>query len=247
MFRHQGKHRTYAHNLQIASLLSFVAGLVNVIGFLSIQKLTTNVTGHFAYLIEETLKLNGSLILVYFLYTFFFLLGAFTSDLLAEISYGKREYRRFLAPVSLEILILILTAYYGPGIIYDHPNIIAFSLLFAMGLQNAMVTIISNSIVRTTHLTGLFTDLGIELSQFLFYKDKTKRKKLTSSILLRFTIINFFFLGGITAGILYTHFEIHSLYLAPMILLAGLLLDNLKLKIALARRKMNRPKKDDQD
>jgi uncharacterized membrane protein YoaK (UPF0700 family) len=43
-------------------------------------------------------------------------------------------------------------------------------MLFAMGMQNAMVTKISQSIVRTTHLTGLFTDLGIELSQLFFYK-----------------------------------------------------------------------------
>jgi len=50
MFRHQGKTRTLNHNLKIASLLSFVAGMVNVAGFLAVQRLTTNVTGHFAFL-----------------------------------------------------------------------------------------------------------------------------------------------------------------------------------------------------
>ena len=48
MFRHQGKNRTLKHNLQIATVLSFVAGIVNVTGFLSFKQLTTNVTGHFA-------------------------------------------------------------------------------------------------------------------------------------------------------------------------------------------------------
>ncbi|WP_366069051.1 hypothetical protein [Flavobacterium sp.] len=55
MFRHQGKTRTAKNNLQIASLLSSVAGIVYVAGFLSVQKLTTNVTGHFAFFVDEVL------------------------------------------------------------------------------------------------------------------------------------------------------------------------------------------------
>lgn len=54
---------------------------------------------------------------------------------------------------------------FGSNLMLENSNIIAFYLLFAMGLQNALVTKISNATVRTTHLTGLFTDLGIELSQ----------------------------------------------------------------------------------
>jgi uncharacterized membrane protein YoaK (UPF0700 family) len=50
-------------------------------------------------------------------------------------------------------------------------------MLFSMGVQNSMVTQISNSIVRNT-LTGLFTDLGIELSQLFFFK-KPNEKKLS--------------------------------------------------------------------
>ena len=51
MFRHQGKSRTLKHNLRIATVLSFVAGTVNVTGFLAFKQLTTNVTGHFALFI----------------------------------------------------------------------------------------------------------------------------------------------------------------------------------------------------
>ena len=71
---------------------------------------------------------------------------------------------------------------FGSNLIIDNPNIIACSLLFAMGLQNSLVTKISNATVRTTHLTGLFTDLGIELSQLFFYKEPQMKQKLYSSI-----------------------------------------------------------------
>ena len=58
MFTHQGENRTKKHNLQIAIVLSLVAGIVNVTGFLSIQQLTTNVTGHFAQFMFEVDKLD---------------------------------------------------------------------------------------------------------------------------------------------------------------------------------------------
>lgn len=131
MFRHKGKNRTFAHNLRLANLLSFVAGLVNITGVLALKTLTTNVTVHFA-----------------------------------------------------------------------------FFMLLAMGIQNSLVTNISSSTVRTTHLKGLFTDLGIELSQLFFYKKPEEVKKLRISIFLRLSIITFFFLGCFSGGIIYQILEI---------------------------------------
>nr|WP_313501943.1 DUF1275 family protein [Kaistella carnis] len=73
MFSHIGKTRTPRHNLGIASLLSFVAGLVNVVGFFSVQKLTTNVTGHFAFFVDEVFKLISKMHFTWhFLYFTFF-------------------------------------------------------------------------------------------------------------------------------------------------------------------------------
>ncbi|SMO92183.1 YoaK family protein [Flavobacterium nitrogenifigens] len=115
--------------------------------------------------------------------------------------------------------------------------------LFAMGLQNSLVTRISNAVVRTTHLTGLFTDLGIELSQLFFYRDAQSRRRLFSSIRLRFTIIGFFFLGGIAGGLLYSKVGIVALLSAALLLAIGILYDNLRLKIRLARRRCRQRKK----
>jgi len=60
----------------------------------------------------------------------------------------------------------------------DYSIINAFSLLFAIGLQNSLVTRISEAVIRSTHLTRLFTHLGIELSQLFFTKPKSKETKL---------------------------------------------------------------------
>jgi uncharacterized membrane protein YoaK (UPF0700 family) len=239
MFRHKGKTRTLKHNLRIASLLSFVAGIVNVAGFLSVQRLTTNVTGHFAFFVDEIFKLNFWQGFIYFLYIFFFFLGSFVSNLLVEIISKRSDRLIYFIPTIIESIILFLLAVFGQFLISKNPDLLACSLLFAMGLQNSLVTTISNATVRTTHLTGLFTDLGIELSQLFFYKQKDQKDKLHSSIKLRLTIIAFFFIGGFLGGIFYSSLKLYVLAIASTVLIIGIIYDDLKLKIMRKNRNQN--------
>ncbi len=237
MFRHQGKTRTLNHNLKVASLLAFVAGLVNVVGFFAVQRLTTNVTGHFAFFVDEFFKLDFIQAVIYFLYILFFLLGSFTSNFIVEIISRKSERYMYVVPAGFESIILLVIALSGQALIISNPNLIACSLLFAMGLQNSLVTSISNAVVRTTHLTGLFTDLGIELSQLFFYKTIEQKKKLISSIKLRLSIISFFFIGGIIGGVFYTKVQIYTLLIGTIALILGLIYDNIKFKLISLKRK----------
>ncbi len=231
MFRHHGKHRTLSHNLKAASLLSFVAGLVNVVGFLSVQKLTTNVTGHFAFFVDEFFRFQFSKSIIYLLYILFFLLGSFVSNFIVEIVDRTKERNIFVLPVFIEISILILIGSFGHMFVNNYPDIIALALLFTMGLQNSLITTLSSAMVRTTHLTGLFTDLGIELSQLFFYKTPEHRKKLLGNIQLRSRIILFFFIGGTFAGLIYTKLQLYSLVIGACILFIGLIYDRVKYKI----------------
>lgn len=237
MFRHQGKSRTLEHNLRIASLLSFVAGMVNVAGFLAVQRLTTNVTGHFAFFVDEVFKLNPWQAFIYFLYVLFFFLGSFVSNFLVELISKKDDRYIYVIPTLIESFILFLVAIFGTFLIAENPNLLAFCLLFAMGLQNSLVTSISSATVRTTHLTGLFTDLGIELSQLFFYRLPEQKAKLKASIQLRFTIIGFFSAGGILSGVLFSRTGLYVLAIAGGVLLLGLISDSLKLKMIGIKRR----------
>lgn len=241
MFRHIGATRTLQHNLQIATLLSFVAGMVNVGGFLAVQRMTTNITGHFAFLIDEVFKLNWTQGIVYLLYVLFFLLGAFVASFIVELTYRWNKHYIYVFPALLESILLFATAAFG-AFSYGHPDFLACWLLFAMGLQNSLVTNISKSVVRTTHLTGLFTDLGIELAQLLFNNPKEKKKKILSSIRLRLTIIISFFFGGLSSGLLYPTLSLQVLTLAALILVFGATFDYIKYGVLKIKRKYS-PKK----
>lgn len=239
MFRHQGKTRTFKHNLQIATVLSFVAGMVNVAGFLALKQLTTNVTGHFALFIFDVANFEYLKGTIYFLYIFSFFFGSFTSSFLIEKYRANKKLNVFVLPTMIEIVLLLTVAIASDFLEINYPNLIACVLLFAMGLQNSFVTKISKAVVRTTHLTGLFTDLGIELSRLFFPEVHPDRVKIKRTIKLHLSIICFFFLGGITGGILYSTFDLklNTLIFAAAVLLISLFYDDLRFRFIKTKRK----------
>src|SRR5690606_23136136 len=140
MFRHHGK-RTLSHNLRLATLLSLVAGIVNICGVLSIKILTTNVTGHFAFFAEEIILRNYSMAFTFMVFVFCFLLGSFLSGLLTEVvSRSKVNFSPVLLPIILEIVVLISVYFYSDnyGINGKNAYWIASAMLFSMGVQNSL-------------------------------------------------------------------------------------------------------------
>jgi len=239
MFRHLGKARTFLHNLRLATLLSLVAGIVNITGVLALKTLTTNVTGHFAFFAEEFIRKDYATAVTFLVFTLCFLLGSFIANAIVELVLKRKPRLAHVVPIALEIIILTSVAmFFGNSSIYNfHGKIEAFLLLFSMGIQNSLVTKVSQSTVRTTHLTGLFTDLGIELSQLFFYKKPDQQTKLKTNIYLRLSIIMFFFIGCVIGGFAYTSIGMKTLFIASTILLIALFYDYLRLKFFEIKRK----------
>lgn len=245
MFRHQGKSRTLKHNLRIATALSLVAGIVNVTGFLSFKRLTTNVTGHFALFMYDVADLDFWKGTIYFLYIFSFLFGSFTSSFLIEYFRENKKLNVYFLPTIIESIILISIGLFSDYFEMKSSDVIVCLLLFAMGLQNSFVTKISNAVVRTTHLTGLFTDLGIDISQLFFPTSYPNREKLKANIKLRVNIISFFFLGGLIGGLLYSklNFKLNTLIFAAFFLLLSLFYDDLRYRLIKVKRRYYQRKK----
>jgi uncharacterized membrane protein YoaK (UPF0700 family) len=237
MFRHRGKARTFAHNFRLASFLSFAAGLVNICGVLALGVLTTNVTGHFAYFAQAVSQkdLYG---LNFLFYILCFLAGSFVSGLLTESAIVKSVHGPHKTAMFLEITLLTVLGLLGDFALQHRVNAVwlASTMLFAMGLQNALVTVISNASVRTTHLTGLFTDLGIELSQLFYYKKTEEQIPLKRSIGLRLGIIAFFFLGGIVGDLLFSFLRFKILLIAVVTLVLALRYDNMRIRVYKIRK-----------
>ncbi|MDN3709819.1 YoaK family protein [Myroides ceti] len=103
-------------------------------------------------------------------------------------------------------------------------------LLFAMGLQNGLTASISNSAIKTTHLTGLTTDLAILLSMFTkkrYRRDVTLQKKAQ----LLGSIMFFYVAGGIITGLFYYSIHYYTFYVVCAVLGVIILYDYYKLSM----------------
>ncbi len=242
MFRHLGNSRTFKHNLRLATTLSMVAGIVNVCGLLAFGVLTTNVTGHFAFFSEEFSRKDYGTGLVFLLFTLCFLIGAFISNFLTEVALRRKSKNPHFYPLLVEIVLISIVGltFFEENLTVINSQFFTYALLLAMGIQNALVTNVSKSVVRTTHLTGLFTDLGIDISQLFFRKQEGEKVVLEKNITLRVSIITFFFAGCLLGGILFKYFQLKTLLIASILLIMALYFDFLRFRYYILKRKIFR-------
>ncbi len=232
MLSHRGKGRNFSHNLRLAVLLSFVGGLVNVSGFLALRLMTTNVTGYLSLFVQEVLTLQWMSILKAALLLFSFFLGAFFSHVILQLQKVIWNKIFFTIPLILEAIILMVVAFLSVDVIQAYPLRIAYVLLFSMGLQNSLVTFISRAVIRTTHVTGIATDLGIEFAKLLFYFKKAEvRRVLFSHIGLKLAIITSFGVGGLFSALTFDLLHLKTLYIASIVILFTSIYDYLLIQM----------------
>ncbi|MBC9934710.1 YoaK family protein [Chitinophaga qingshengii] len=231
MLRHLGRKRNYKHNLRLAVLLCFTAGMVNAAGLFAFTVLTTNVTGHAALLAHKLATGDFRAARMVGLWLLLFLAGAFFSSIFSGRT-GRFGRWGYVVPIFCEMVILLLVGFFGPT--YDQSILkteyFAGSLLFAMGMQNALVSTISGYVVRTTHLTGMFTDLGIDLHTWLFTPDH-RTTDIRKKIILRLVIIVFFLAGGIAGGYAFLKLSYATFYLPAAVLVIALFYDLFRIRL----------------
>lgn len=227
MLRNAKEKRTLSQNLMLASSTAFVSGVTNVAGMMAFLAFTSNITGHVANLAQHIIKQNFTEILVFFMWLFLFFAGAFVSSFMVKSLADKSRYRAHAAPVILEIVILLLVAIYGHNFYQEttlERELIIGAILFSMGLQNSLVSNISGGLVKTSHLTGLFTDLGSEIAEW-FHPRSERPLVLKQKIYTRLTILSFYFFGAVAGGILFNQFNFLVFYFIPVILCSILYYD----------------------
>lgn len=166
--------RTTKTNFQLGCLLALVAGAVNAGGFLAISRYNSHMTGIISSIGDEIATHNFLAVLGGISLLLSFILGAATTAVL--VSWGERKHihSQYTLPLFLEACVLLSFGLVGANLsIYTPLTIptVAMMLCFVMGLQNVIITKVSKAEIRTTHMTGVVTDIGIELGK-MFYRNK---------------------------------------------------------------------------
>jgi uncharacterized membrane protein YoaK (UPF0700 family) len=246
MLKRSKADRTLKQNLMLASSTAMVSGMTNVTGLLAFLVFTSNVTGHVANLSKHIVEQNFDEMLVFLLWLLMFFLGAFVANFIVKSYEDKSYYRAHSIPVVIEIIVLLFVAVYGNHFYretqYEREIVIAV-LLFSMGLQNSLVSTISGGLIKSSHLTGLFTDLGGELAEWMHPKTK-KADAVISKIYIRLTVLGFYILGGIIGGYFFNLYEFAIFYAVPLILLTILYYDLSEIALHKLTRLFSKAKND---
>lgn len=185
-----------------AFLLAAIAGTINAVGLLgfdhqAVSHLSGTATLFGTGLLQE--GLGSSLHLLAILLAFF--IGAALSGMLLHGSTLKFG-RHYDTALFIEGILLLISLYFlASGSAIGHLFASA-----ACGLQNAMATTYSGAIVRTTHLTGIFTDLGIMFGEVLRGDNFDRRKALLFCL-----IISGFITGGAVGAWLFKLLHFYAL------------------------------------
>lgn len=197
--------RTFNTDIRLACTLAAVAGALNTAAFETVGFFSANMTGNVSALSDHLAKANLHVGLFFLLIVLLFIAGSVVSTLI--INSGRRRQIRGIYAINILIEGIALLAlgameswlrFGGSGVL------LVLSLSFLMGLQNAVVTRISNARVRTTHVSGTATDIGIEMAMLF---DVLRRKESPKDAPLYierlklhcFTVLAF--LGGGVLGI----------------------------------------------
>ncbi len=160
-------------------MFAFSAGCVNATALLACQTYVTHVTGTVTRLGMEVVHLKP--LLDFALVLSCFIGGAMLSSLLINGRAHRNKRPLYAAPLWIAVTLVLYAAIGGElgwlgrfgGAVEKPVDFFLLSLLsFAMGLQNAAVATSTGLLVRTTHLTGPATDLGIHLVELMFVKDE---------------------------------------------------------------------------
>ncbi|GAA4216873.1 uncharacterized membrane protein YoaK (UPF0700 family) [Sagittula marina] len=197
-----GDARTSNIDLVLAGLLSSIAGALNAVGFLIAGTFTANMTGNISAFADHIA--NGALTIAF---SFLGLVAAFICGAgmaALAIQAGERRQLRsiYALVISAEAVVLLLV---GTELAMtsatEHETFLVIVLSFVMGLQNAATTMISRARVRTTHVSGMATDIGIEFAALL--GGEASRQEATPKLRLHSLTLACFAFGGFCGALLF--------------------------------------------
>ncbi|MGX6998480.1 YoaK family protein [Caballeronia sp. KNU42] len=231
--------RTDQNNRRLGRWLAFIAGAANAGGFLAVGQYTSHMSGIVSALGDNLAVGDFGLVIAGLSSLAAFTTGAATSAILINWGRRRRAQSEYALPLMLEAVLLLVFGLLGSNLENNRflfvPATVGL-LCYVMGLQNAIITKISKAEIRTTHLTGIVTDIGIELGKLFYWNVSESGPGVTavradrSRLRLLASLLGMFFIGGLAGalGFKYVGF-ISTLPLSAMLVVLAVvpLLDDL--------------------
>lgn len=165
-------YRSFRDNVQLGTLLAFVAGNINSIAFVQFGTYVSHVSGHATRAAITYAEGDFTSAFLFFMEFFAFIFGAGLTSFLMRGYTAASTKVKVTGPIFIELGLIF---FYLVSVEASRKELVTpaylshltFLLAVAMGMQNAMLRQASGATVRTTHITGVSTDFGFELGAAL--------------------------------------------------------------------------------
>jgi uncharacterized membrane protein YoaK (UPF0700 family) len=177
-------HRSAGANLRLGCVLCVVAGATNAGGFLAVGQYTSHMSGILSSVADNIVLGQLQLAAAGLALLAAFISGSMTTAWIVNWSQRRGMRSAFARPLVLEAALLLVFGIFGTGVNYFASLFVPMTVLllcFIMGLQNAVITKVSHAEIRTTHVTGLLTDLGIELGKLVYINGPSYGEKVVAN------------------------------------------------------------------
>lgn len=190
-------------NIAIWMSMAFQAGIINMGGFMACHRFVSHVTGFATFFGYEVNQPNSDHAIGMLAVPLFFLFGAMLSGFLVDLRLKLHKKPKYYITFGLIFLLTLIvfsggiTGYFGnfgEPLASSHDYTLLALLCLICGIQNGTITTVSKSVVRTTHLTGITTDLGIGIVRYLNKEKFDYNEDDSKANLMRLGIIIFFHL-----------------------------------------------------
>lgn len=237
-------------NISIWMSMAFQAGLINIGAFMACHRFVSHLTGFATFFGYEINQPDGGHAWGMLVVPLFFLLGCMLSGQLVDVR--LRQHKRpkyfvtfgvifFLSWVVFELGYFGYFGKFGEPLELSRDYSLLILLCLICGIQNGTVTTVSKSVIRTTHLTGVTTDLGLGIVRVLNRnKFVTDVRNEVHANFMRIGIISFFGLGSVVGGFVFKRLQFTG-FIAPTIT-SGLLFATMLYFQITGRRKVLYPK-----
>jgi len=202
-----GRQRAAAANRHLGIALAFVAGAANAGGFLAVKQYTSHMTGILSSAadglalgaLDAALDCAGALLA--------FLAGAASCAIMVNFARRRHLHSEFALPLLVEAVLLLAFGVMGARLQAIDVIVLPATVMllcFMMGLQNAVITKLSNAEIRTTHMTGIVTDLGIEAGKALYWnRDDQSVPRVAADwkrVRILAALVSSFFIGAVAGA-----------------------------------------------
>jgi uncharacterized membrane protein YoaK (UPF0700 family) len=218
-----GHRRTPERNRHLANLLALIAGVLNSVGFVAVGVYTSHMTGLTASVADHLVLGGSALVAVGAAAIVSFVAGEMACAVV--FNWARRRHLRsmYANVLLLEALLILVFGALADLLTWSHRNWLFVTVLcFTMGLQNAIITKISAAQIRTTHVTGMVTDIGIELGKAAYRSRMPGRPPVKADfgkLGMLAGLVALFFIGGVAGAAGYLAFGFTVLIAPALVLL----------------------------